>query len=80
MQVSLERSGENIRELLAFLDKSGSDNEAIDVLKVGNLLQGVVFSIVLEQFVEGIAYQKRVFEFRQLPQLIELIPTPYPVV
>ena len=66
---------EDIRKLLTFLSKSGLNDDTVDVLQVGDLLKGIVFGIVLQELIEGVSNQQCVFEFRQLSQLVKLIPT-----
>lgn len=72
---SLDGRWENIRELLAFLDEGGLDDLPIDIFEVGDLLKSIVFGIVLEQLVEGVANKERIFEFGEFSQLIQLFPT-----
>jgi hypothetical protein len=77
---SLDSWREAVRKLLTFLGEGGLHDDSVDVLEVGNLLEGVVFRVVLQDLVEGVANQQGVLKFGKLTQLIELVPTFYPIV
>lgn len=72
---SLDSGREDIGKLLTLLGKGGLHDDTIDVPQVWNLLQRIVFSIVLKQLVERIANEQRIFELRQFSELVELVPT-----
>lgn len=66
---------EDIRKFLTFLCEGGLNDDAVDVLQVGDLFECVIFGIVFQELIEGVSDKQCVFEFRQLSQLVELVPT-----
>lgn len=71
---SLDGGREDIGKLCALLGEGGLHDDSVDVLQVGNLLKRVVFGVVLQQLVEGIANEQRVFELRKFSQLVQFVP------
>lgn len=71
---SLDGGREDVGKLLALLSEGGLHDDAVNILEVGDLLECVVFGVVLEQLVEGVADEERILELGQLPELIELVP------
>lgn len=55
-----------VRELVAFGRELGFDDDAVDVLEVGDFLESVIFGVVFQEFIEGVAHQQCVFELWQL--------------
>ncbi len=66
---------EDIRKFLTFLREGGLNDDAVDVPQVGDLLECVIFGIVFQELIEGVSNKQCVFEFGQLSQLVELVPT-----
>jgi hypothetical protein len=70
----------HIWKLCALFGESGLHNDSINVLQIGDLLQSVIFGIIFQEFIEWIGYQEGILKLWQFSQLIELIPTFYPVI
>ena len=77
---SFEGRREDIGELSTFFGKGRLDDDAVDVLQIGDLLQGVVFGVVFEDLVEGVADEQSVLELGQFSQFVQLVPALYLVV
>ena len=72
--------GECVWEAVWLRLELGFDDRPINVLEVGQLLEAVVFRILLQDFVERVSNKYNVFEFRKLFDPVQLLPGLDPIV
>jgi hypothetical protein len=77
---SFDSRRESIRQLFSLRDVGVGDDDAVDVLGVGQLLEHVELGVLAQAAVEGVTGEDHIFQFRQLLDFVEFLPSLDPVI